>query len=106
MQIFLSSVTRKLGATAANNAAVNTIKKQGGRIGADLLKKDGAKLPEIGIKILFIFSIICASIVAVLLFVIILMTRLPKTSEFEESDRTHIFQYNEEPLNKLNKVRQ
>ena len=106
MQIFLSPVTRKLGATAADNAAVNTIKKQGGRIGADLLKKAGAKLPEIGIKILFIFSIICASIVAVLLFVIILMTRLPKTSEFEESDRTHIFQYNEEPLNKLNKVRQ
>ena len=103
LQMFLSSVTKKLG---ENTAAINTIKKQGGRISDELLKKAGSKIPAIGIKILFVCSLICAAFVSILLFVIILMTRLPKESEFEEYDRTHIFQYNEEPLNKLNKVRQ
>ena len=106
LQMFLSPVTKKLGENAANAAAINTIKKQGGRISDELLKKAGSKIPEIGIKILFVCSLICAAFVSILLFVIILMTRLPKESEFEEYDRTHIFQYNEEPLNKLNKVRQ
>lgn len=105
LNIFFSKKAKDLGMNAAGLAAQNTIKKIGNTISQGIMKSVTHKVSELSIKFFFIISIIAALLVSIFLLIIIFMLRLPKEEEFEEYDRDHIFQYNNEPLDKINKVR-